>query len=517
MRKTIYALLATCLISVSLYGQTELVIEPGAPGVINSTIEGDTTATGERNDSSRIYVLKRGFPYVLSGTVEFRDFHLSIKAEEGEGEKPFVIAASDGDALSQVFRTRGEASLTLDGLHISARDILGGFNLRLIRINSDNSNIVVNDCIIEDVGQAGIRVQGDNPSIYITNNVVRNMGRPFDPDNGRFIDNRGNPIDTLWLENNVIYNTSSRVYRNGGSASIDWARFNQNTIWGTGQQGMTLGQINSLEFTNNIYANGLFLGRTQTNQDSLPIAGFWIMVDTFDASTNNYWISNNNFFTNQAILDTFPMVNVNGDTLISVENFVFDPEIQAAIDSSGTGETNISEELAFANAPPLPFQFIVAAATDTASSGIPTANFWDFSNLTTDADLSALGTGTEVRYRDVHDFSYGEGAVSSTGGTNGQALGALGSTTTQVIDYFVENQILYYPNPVTDRLYVQNLKSKDLQRIEIYNLMGQLVNSYKNIQSGVFEINTNLLKSGTYVLSVVDQSGAISSRKFIKQ
>ncbi len=517
MKNIIYSTFFLLCFSMQLTGQTELIIEPGGVGIINSTIEGDTTATGERNDSSRMYVLRRGFPYILSATLEYRDYHLQLKAEAGEGEKPFIILNSDGDALSQMFRLRGNASLTLDGLHISCRDVLGGFNLRAIRINADNSRITINNCVLEDVGQAGIRVQGDNPSIFVTNSVIRNMGRPFDPDNGRFIDNRGNPVDTLWVENNVIYNVSSRLYRNGGSASIDWARFNQNTIWGSGQQGITFGDIQSLEFTNNLYFNGLFLGRTQAGQDTLEDAGFWLMVDTFDAAVNNYLISNNNFHSDQEILDTFPLVNTTGDTVISVEDFVLDLELQAAVESTGSAATNIDEDLDFANEPPAPFQFIVANVTDTASSGVPTADFWDFSDLTVDADLSALGTGTEMRYRETHDFSYGAGSASATAGTEGQALGALATPVTSSYDFFVENRILYYPNPVSNRLYVQNLEKENLQRIDIYNLVGQRLTSYRNIQREVIEINTSIFKSGTYVLSIVDQSGNISSRKFIKQ
>ena len=517
MKNVIYSILVLLCFSMQAIGQTEMIIEPGDIGVINAAIEGDTMATGERNDSNRVYILRRGFPYILSSTMEYRDFHLQLKAEEGEGERPFIIMDSDGDALSQMFRLRGEASLTLDGLHISARDLLGGFNDRVVRINADNSVITINDCLLEDAGQAGIRVQGDNSRIYVTNTTARNMGRPFNPDNGRFIDNRGNPIDTLWVENSVIYNVSSRVYRDGGSASIDWARFNQNTIWGTGQHGISLGDIQSLEFTNNVFFNGVFLGRTQASQDTLEDARFWIMVDTFDASIHNYSVSNNNFHTDQEIIDTFPLVNTDGDTLISVENFVLDLELQAAVEAAGTGATNISEDLGFTKAPIQPFQFIVAAATDTSSSGIPTAEFWDFSDLASDENLSALGTGSETRYREVHDFTYDASAASATAGTDGQALGAQPQASTNTFEFFVDNRIFYYPNPVTDRLYVQNLDKEKLQRIDIYNLVGQRVTSFGNIQNAVYEINTSTLESGTYVLSVIDQSGKISSQKFIKQ
>ncbi|GLR19818.1 T9SS type A sorting domain-containing protein [Portibacter lacus] len=517
MNKVIYTVLAIFILSISANAQSELIIEPGAPGVINSAIEGDTMATGERVDSNRVYILRRGFPYILSGTIEYSDYNLIIKSEDTDGEKPFVIMDSDGDAADQMIRTRGEASLTLDGLHISAKDILGGYTLRVIRINSDNSNIIVKNCIIDDVGQAAVRIQGDNGNIQLTNNVFRNIGRPFDPANGRVFDNRGNPVDTLLMENNVFYNVTSRVYRDGGSSSLGYAKINQNTIWGTGRLGMTFGEISSLEFTNNIYANGMFLGVLETDQDTAETAEFQISIDTFDASVNTITVSNNNFYTDQGISDLFPLTNVNGENVVSAETYLFNPEVQAAIDAAGNGDTNISEELEFTKAPSLPLQFINAVATDTSSSGVPTAENWDLSDLESDADLTSLGTGSDIRYREVHDFGYPTTAVSYTAGTEGQPIGSLTEVSSSTSDYFVENNVLFYPNPVSQRLYVQNLRNSNLHQVNIYNLNGQLVKQIRNIDHNILEINTSNFANGTYILSLIDTRGNVSSQKFMKQ
>jgi len=493
-----------------------MIVEAGPVGTLNDAINGDTTATGDRMNPDRIYVLRRGVPYVLSAQFEYEDYHLQIHAEEGDGTRPLLISDTGDDGLSQYFRTRGNASLTLDGLHISGEDILGQFVLRGIRINSDSSTIHINDCLIENIGQAGIRVQGDNSRIYITNSILRNMGRPANPDNGRMIDNRGNPIDTLWIENSLMYNVTSRYYRNGSGASIDWARINQNTFGGSGQQGFTFDDVTNLEFTNNLAMNTVFLGQTAAQQDTLEDASFVVEIDTFE-STKNILIANNNFHLDQELIDTLPPTNAMGDSLLSMDGFLFNAAAQAAIDASGVGDTNIDEAVEFANPAPAPVQFLLAAAQDTsAGSEIPAAMDWDFSNLEADAIYSAIGMGAISRYSDIHDYSY-TGGASATGGTEGQALGwGVEAGTTSAKDFFVAKNILYYPNPVQGELFIQNLDNENLDRIMISDLTGKLISDIRGINSAIHNVQLGHLTKGTYLLSIIGSDGKMDTRKVVK-
>jgi len=519
MKKLFYPLAFLLCASVWVHAQSELIIEPGAPGVINSTIAGDTTATGERNDPDRVYILRRGFPYILTESVEFSDYHLRIKAEAGEGNRPFIIVDSGADPISQIFRLNGSASLTLEGLHVSGQDILGAYNSRIIRINADNAELRVNDCLLEEIGQACLRVQGDDPKIFVTNSVVRNAGRPFNPDNGRFIDNRGVPIDTLWVENSIIYNVTSRIYRNGSGNALNWAKFNQNTFWGIGQHGFTLGNLKDMEFTNNIVGNAVFLGRLEEDQDTLETATYWMEIDTFDAAVNNINISHNNWFLDPQIAAAYPINEPDGRPRIAVNtDLIFDINTQAANSDGGTAETNIIEALTFTNGPVLPLQFITASAQDTTSgSEIPTAEPWDFSNLEVDTDLSAIGTGNVDRYRQVHDFSYLTSTNSYSAGDEGQPIGADPSIPTAAPDIFIENGILYYPNPVQDRLILQNLADTGIDQIQLFNLMGQRILQQKTNNDAIVELHLGSLQAGTYLLSVIDEKGQVSSRKIVKQ
>ena len=108
--KNIYLTAVLTLIATFALAQdSEMIVEPGPVGTLNEAILSDTTATGERADENRVYVLRRGVPYVLSGTLEYADYHLRIKAEDGDGTRPLLISDTGDDGLSQYFRTRGDS------------------------------------------------------------------------------------------------------------------------------------------------------------------------------------------------------------------------------------------------------------------------------------------------------------------------------------------------------------------------------------------------------------------------
>jgi len=72
-----------------------------------------------------------------------------------------------------------------------------------------------------------------------------------------------------------------------------------------------------------------------------------------------------------------------------------------------------------------------------------------------------------------------------------------------------DNRIAVYPNPVRNLLNIQS--QNNVQRIEIFNLMGQKV-----IDTHDTEINTSDLTSGVYVVRVATDKG-IATSKFVKE
>ena len=499
-----------------LSAQDELVVESTAVGSLNDAIFGDTTATGERVNPNRIYVLRRGTPYLLSGSIRWSDFNIHIKAEEGDGPRPLLVFSptEGGETISQVFRMDNGANLTLEGIHITARDLLKGYAERGVRMSGDYGRLIMDDCVVEEAGQSAFRLNADSINVYITNSIFNRIGEPEDPNNGRLFDNRGHPLDTLWLENSVVYNVSSRYYRNGGSnPKIINGIFERNTFWGSGQNAFTFGLVENLTFTNNIAANSRFLAFPADD------VRYIIQLDTFIQGETNITISHNNFFTDQEILDATPAVNVAGDSIFAFPDSLYDAFTEMALMDKGTAETNFTEVLAFTDAPPFPTQYLTTGSQDTLQDdGIEGAGEWDLSDLTPNESFSGLGPETYNRYDTFHDFSYPASARSQTAGTVGQPIGANQDFTTSSNDFFVENNIMYYPNPAVDRLFVANLENLSIRQVVIFNLAGQALEQVINGKDqSLLEINVSNLTSGLYVLSLVTEDGKVSSRKFMKK
>ncbi|MFT7163114.1 MAG: hypothetical protein ACI9GZ_004315, partial [Bacteroidia bacterium] len=215
-RKSIFVPLVSLAILFSLtqntFAQRIVEVAEGA-GTLNEAIASDTTATGERVDANTIYQLARGGTYITWGSIENRDFHLTIQAADGDGARPFIQPGipDGGDGSSRPFRPR--ADLTLKGLSITNLDQLGGLNTRIIRISADSVKIELDDCWLNQDGQSAFRFDNPGIKLFINNSVISNIGVPLDPNNGRGIDDRGNDVDSLVIENTTFYNLTSTILR----------------------------------------------------------------------------------------------------------------------------------------------------------------------------------------------------------------------------------------------------------------------------------------------------------------
>lgn len=75
-----------------------------------------------------------------------------------------------------------------------------------------------------------------------------------------------------------------------------------------------------------------------------------------------------------------------------------------------------------------------------------------------------------------------------------------------------ESNFVIYPNPVNDAFAI----SIDTKTIEVYNITGQLVKSFKNKFSDEL-ISVSDLENGVYLVKVIDNNNNHATRKFIKQ
>lgn len=465
--------------------QRTVTVEQGV-GTLNKAIESDTTATGARVDSSTVYVLSSGGTYLLDGSIEHRGYHLSIVAEDGWTVRPKLIpAVDDGGESSRPFRPRGD--LTLKGLYVTNEDELGGRNTRIIRVSESEVNIVVDNCHLDKDGQSAFRIDGDNINLYLTNSIVSNIGSTSSPDNGRGVDDRGNPIDTLYFENNTFYNLTSQVLRDGGG-TIGYAYVNNNTAVNIGKNtAYEFGATVKGVFTNNLLINSSFYGNNTNDDEEIVLVGLDSLTteETTEFGTQTIMLNNNNFYSSSEIIAAYP------DTVQTAATY--SATMAAFVAAQGSESTNLNEQISFTNSPAIPTTIVT--------------EFW--AGAETPAEFSTTG--------EPFDFGYASSAASFTGGTNGQQLGSLfwhgGITISNEADVETDNPTSFvlkgnYPNPFNPSTTVSfDLETVSDVSIAVYSIIGQKVMTIpsQRMSAGANQsimIDATGLSSGMYIYRV---------------
>jgi hypothetical protein len=67
-----------------------------------------------------------------------------------------------------------------------------------------------------------------------------------------------------------------------------------------------------------------------------------------------------------------------------------------------------------------------------------------------------------------------------------------------------------YPNPVKDYLKIELRNQLEIQKIQIYNVIGKLVNETRSL-----EVDFTKLSKGIYLLKIITDKG-IATKKVIK-
>ena len=460
---------------------------PQGAGTINTTIFGDTTANGDRVDPYTIYVLMDGGIYLSASEIENR-FPLTIMAAEGSAVKPKLYpAVDDGGESSRLFVPRDD--LTLIGLDISNTDEAGARNKNTIRVKGDDAVITLEDCILNEDTQAPFRLDGENVSVILKGCVVSNMDQDYD--NGRVIDDRGNDVNTIWIENSTIYNIGSRLIRDGGG-TIKIFHFDHNTVVNTGRRAMDVGQVYKAVITNNILKDCGVIGKENDDPRGL------INVDSIEGVSQDITISHNSSFTDAGYAGVQP------DTIMAVP--MYNVAAQAYVDEAGTGETMLAEDPSFTNG--------------------PIANYTMVSDwyANPDADLSPPAFD---KAGEPFDFGFANTALLTGSSTKGQLgdprwTGAVGVYN---LDYN-QASLEVFPVPVVDFATIRfNLDADAEVEISIYSMVGQKVAtlSYGSYPSGMNSISWSgtdnsghQLSTGMYILKMTAGS-EVSTLKILKK
>jgi len=492
--KTMLAAMVIISLSITVTAQRTVVIEDGTLGGINKIILGDTTDDGARVDTNTVYVLKRNRMYLMSGTLELK-FPLTLVAEDGAGARPMLVpGVVEGGESQRPFKMK--ADLRLKGLYVTNMDIGGKMNTKMIRASADNIIIDIDDCVLEYDAKNFVRLDGANCVVKIRNSILGNLGNTGYPSYGRVIDDRGNDVDTVIIENCTIYNATHRVTRDDGGI-MKYYRINNNTIFNVGGPVFQIGEVIHAELYNNIVYNYGFYGSLIS--PDFRYGRYIINIDSLgqdyidDGYTQVVRVHHNSFYLDSA----YTKLEIWGDSIEAYH--IFDSTTLAFMKENGDSATNIIEMIPFVNPPKLQTEVV--------------SKYWELGPK--DPGIPWFDT-TGAPY--VFDFP--DTCASATAGTDGSQLGDPRWKTYTPEGIFSpennhDNGLQIYPNPVTNVLHVTTNGSHS-NVVTIYSVIGAKMFSFKT-KDVSFEVPVNQLKNGIYILSIKNENGQLSRMKFIKK
>jgi hypothetical protein len=267
----------------SLAQQNEMFLsKPTSQTFINEIINSDVDGSGNRLDSSRVYVLERGGVWFMNDKIENIGWPLKIKASDGNGPRPVIynVVNKSGSITGDMIQGNGDVmleNLTITGLADYDPNAYNeqGFAGIVIVMESPGFNLILDGCVIVNSGSALLRTKAATEKVSIKNCIFGNYGQmpKKSTTNGRVIDLRDVSIDSLIMVNNTMVNGYDRVVRHASSTgAINNVVFDHNTIINNaGSFGVIgLGLVGEkVQISNNIFYDAMAFG-ADTNRYRQP-------------------------------------------------------------------------------------------------------------------------------------------------------------------------------------------------------------------------------------------------------
>lgn len=337
LTRNLIALLALmCLVNTTLMAQIpadqEVVIIDGGidnSGLLEQTINADTTDGGARTNPQRIYQLKKDEIYYMESRIQFSSAGdstatLIIAGEEG-GKKPVVLMSPVGG--SGAFSNVIQGSLTLRNMYWPAKNIFGSGDVLFSLQGEGKQTLRVEDFVCEFAESGDIFVLRDvrgAANIFIKNSYFRNATQFANSFNFAVFarGDNGEPIDTMWIQNTTVANSGLTFF--GKVNPTRFAFFDHNTIINTPKYLLFHDQFEESYWTNNLFVNCNWEGECQsTYETQLPdgVPSGIVNIDTIDA---DFWLPGHGyvpemddvkFLNSNNIHYTTPLLNTyyNGD------------------------------------------------------------------------------------------------------------------------------------------------------------------------------------------------------------
>lgn len=468
-------LLLLLVVAQNSFAQTYIDVSPGF-STLNDAITNNT-------NPNVIFRLQRGANaiYLLNGSLNINSA-VHIEAASGTGTRPQLIPAIGSGGVSDI-PLRVKADLYLKGIYVTAKDEGGAYLSQIIRVQADGCKLRFEDCFLENTAQSVIRTDNKNAKIFLLSSTFKNC--VSDWANGRGIDDRGVNIDTLYVENSSIYNIGFKFLRDGGGY-IKYAYFNHNTFTNIGIGMVDIGECPKLVFKNNLIVNCGFIGQGKKSGIGSLVNLKALTSTDFTGITQIAEVHHNNFYTDPNWTKNF------SDTVIVVPNF--SATLQTLVTASSTGNTNISDAIAF---------------TSITSYASLITKYW------ADPLLSSSTTATELRATTNFDLGYAKTLNSYTFGTSNQPLGALTWFDLTVgVNSKEELPSQYeltqnYPNPFNpSTIITYQIPENSNVTLKVYDVLGKevttLVNEFQS--AGRYSVRMNgviqNLTSGVYFYTI---------------
>lgn len=306
--------------------------------------------------------------------------------------------------------------------------------------------------------------------LFIRNNLLTNI---------TFLNN--NVLESLWLDNNNLGNIDLSAL-----STLKYVYVPQNNLSNLNISGLSnLIEINcsnntisSLDLTNKPFLNWLFINNNLfTSIDVSNLSSLWGM----DVSENN-----------------LSSINLNG--LTNLEYVYISNTLLTTFDGSNCGVRHLTCE----NNPNLTS---INVKNNYVSFSDPDLLFFAF-KITNNPLLQSIcvdnGEQNNLAY-----FNYNtNGNVQVFGGTNCDVLLQVMSS-----ESFDKNKVTLFPNPVKNELNFSFEKTISIEKINIFNTLGQLVKKYNGNQNS---IDLSDLNTGYYHIEFISEEGKLT-KKFIKE